>query len=115
MKSAPVWFDTCVLQREAVIEGNAVGCRCRMHIKRRYYYGIKIYSYCAVFETPYTISCALPFLFGVAIGFYVEMFCHETAFPQRPSATKSYYNPLAVSVHPLVPISGVLHEGLRPQ
>ena len=29
--------------------------------------------------------------------------------PQRPSAANSYYNPLAVRVHPPVPASGVLH------
>ena len=36
-----------------------------------------------------------------------------TPLPQRPSAANSYYNPLAVRVHPLVPASGVLHEGIR--
>ena len=35
-----------------------------------------------------------------------------TPLPQRPSAANSYYNPLAVRVHPLVPTSGVLHGGI---
>ena len=36
-----------------------------------------------------------------------------TPLPQRPSAANSYYNPLAVRVHPPVPTSGVLHDGIR--
>ena len=37
--------------------------------------------------------------------------CHAcTPLPQRPVAANSYYNPLAVRVHPPVPASGVLHE-----
>ena len=35
---------------------------------------------------------------------------HETPLPQRHLAVNSYYNPLAVHVHPPVSASGVLHE-----
>ena len=40
----------------------------------------------------------------------LSYFCRETPLPERPSAANSYYNPLAVCVHPPVPTSGDLHE-----
>ena len=42
--------------------------------------------------------------------YYIVRPCHETPLPQRPSAANSYYNPLAVRVHPPVPASSVLNE-----
>ena len=48
---------------------------------------------------------------------YFNFFRHATPLSQRSSVASSYYNTLAVRVHPPFPASGVLHEKmwLSPQ
>ena len=44
------------------------------------------------------------------------LFYHAcTPLPQWPSAVNSYYNPLAVRVHPPIPTFGVLYAIARPR
>ena len=44
---------------------------------------------------------------NVSVSKFIKYLCHAcTPLPQRPSAANSYYNPLAVRVHPPVPTFG---------
>ena len=84
-------------------------------IKVSYAYTVKtqvfrsaIYGITTMFRRIYVLTY-VSFSIAMALPFP----CCETPLPQRPSVSNSFYNPLAVHVHPPVPASDVLHEKMR--
>ena len=67
-----------------------------------------IYGITTMFRQIYVLAY-LSFSIIMALPF---PFC-ETPLSQRPTVANSFYNPLAVHVHPPVPSSDVLHKDMR--